>query len=101
MRPFRFFFGVSLAVIMFFFLARFVVIALMAAAVLSVIFHVSRKIKNFFLNLSWEEDDHYISDFRRQYQISPRYSKVNEDMYYDYPSKKAEFLADYRSIRIN
>lgn len=100
MKPFRFFFGVSLAIILFFFLARFVILALIFAAVLSVVFHLSRKLTNFFRNLSWEENDRYRGDFRNQYQFSPRYSRASEELFYNRPKKSVEFLEDYRSIKV-
>lgn len=100
MRPFRFFFGVSLAVILFFFLARFVVLALIAAAVFSVIFHVSRKIKNFFLNLEWEEDQYYRKNINRQHELSPRFAKSREELFYDFPNKRVDFMTDYHSINV-
>ena len=101
MRPFRFFFGVSLAVILFFFFARLVLWALIAAAVMSVVFHVSRKVKNFFRNLRWEDDDYYHQDkLRNQYEMSPRFSKRNEEFFNDFPKRNADFLTDYRSISV-
>ena len=100
MRPFRFFFGVSLAVIMFFFFARFVVMALIAAAVFSVIFHVSRKVKNFLLNLRWEEDDYYLGELKRQHVLSPPYSQRSEDLFYDRPSRISDYMMDYHTIKV-
>lgn len=47
MRPFRFFFGISLAVFVFFFLLRFVVVAFIAAAVLSIVYAIFRRMKDF------------------------------------------------------
>lgn len=100
MRPFRFFFGVSMAIILFFFFARLVLWALIAAAVMSVVFHVSRKVKNFFRNLRWEDDDYYHRDFRNQYEVSPRFLKRNEDLFHSFPKRSADFLTDYRSISV-
>lgn len=100
MKPFRFFFGVSLALILFFFLARFVIWAMIAAAIMSIVFHLSRKVMNFFRNLSWEENDHYRGAFRNQYEFSPRYSRTSEELFYNSPKKKAEFFEDYRTITV-
>ena len=67
MRPFKFFFGISVALILFFFLARVVLVALFFAAVMSLIFFVLRGIKNFFQYMSWE-------DYRYRYQDYDRFN---------------------------
>ena len=53
--PFRTFFGISIGLILFFFLARVLVTAFLIAVVMSLIFFVFRKIKNFFKYMTWEE----------------------------------------------
>ena len=58
MRPFKFFFVFSLAVIVFFFVARVLVLALFAAAIMSVVFFAFRKMKNFFRRLQWDDEDY-------------------------------------------
>ena len=61
MRPFKFFFAISVGMILFFFLARVLIMAFIIAAIMSVLFFVFRKIRNFFRHLAWEEydDDYY------------------------------------------
>lgn len=100
MKPFRFFFGLSLAVILFSFFARFIILAMMAAAIMSIVFHIGRKVKNFFQNLQWENDDYYRGEFRNEYEVSPHFAKRGEELFYDFPKKRADFLTDYRSIRV-
>ena len=58
MRPFKFFFSIALGVIIFLFLARFIIAALFIAAVLSVLFYVARRLRYFFYNLSWRDEDY-------------------------------------------
>ncbi len=47
MRPFKIFFGLSLAFLIFFFVAKFVIFAFIAAIILSVIYAAFRRIKDF------------------------------------------------------
>ena len=57
--PFRTFFGISVGLILFFFLARVLVTAFFIAAAMSLICFVFRKIKNFFKYMTWEEREYY------------------------------------------
>jgi len=66
--PFKFFFGLSVGLILFFFLARVFVTALFLAAAMSLVFFVFRKIKNFFKYMTWEEDYKYQDDYRNEYR---------------------------------
>lgn len=97
MRPFRFFFAVSLGVIIFFFLARVVVLALLLAAGLSVLFYAGRKIKCFFQRLDWDEGyddyDHYA------YQ-SHQLPSWNELSWIEFQEHKRERSPIYRTIEI-
>lgn len=66
MRPFKMFFGLSLAIMLFFFVARFFVVAFIAAAVMSIIFAIFRRLKDFITYDSFGE--HYI----KGYDSNPR-----------------------------
>jgi hypothetical protein len=70
MRPFRFFFGLSLAVIVFLFFARFLVFAFVAAMVMSTVFFLFRKAKAFFQRMDWEEEP-WQRGLQRRYGYSP------------------------------
>ena len=98
MRPFRFFFGLSLAIMIFFVVARFVVAALVIAAFLSLLFFVGRKIKNFFMRMRWEDDSYgsYHPYYRRR-QSLPTW---NGDMLVDYPHKESVYIPDHRIIKV-
>lgn len=95
-RPFRFFFAFSLGLILFFFLARFVVFALIMAAALSLVFFIGRKIKRFFQRLSWEEDRYYEPHFRRRRQLPV----WRDDLLMEYPTRRREYLSSYRNIEV-
>jgi hypothetical protein len=47
MKPFKMFFGLSLAIMLFFFIAKFFVFAFIAAAIMSIIYAVFRRLKDF------------------------------------------------------
>lgn len=99
MRPFRFFFFFSLAFILFVFLARFVIMAIIAAAALSVLFFIGRKFKHFFQRLDWQDEPHY--DYRRyNYHLSRRLPIGKEDFLLNYPQKQREYVGNYRTIEI-
>ena len=57
-RPFKFFFGVAIGLMLLFFVARIFIAALIFAAVASTIYFVFRSMGNFFRNLSWQERDY-------------------------------------------
>jgi hypothetical protein len=100
MRPFKFFFSISLGVIVFFFLARFIVAALFIAAILSLLFYVGRRLSYFFRDLSWQDDATHND---RSYNW--RYSKFalpaeNREWYFDQVYEPGEFKENYRTIEI-
>lgn len=79
--PFKFFFGISVGVILFFFLARVFVTALFLAAAMSLIFFVFRKIKNFFKYMPWEEERYaYQNDYRYQKNL-PFWEREEEPLF--------------------
>ena len=55
MRPFKFFFMISIGIMAFFFLAKVFIAAFFFAAIMSLIFFVFRSIKHFFLNMNWQD----------------------------------------------
>ena len=81
MRPFRFFFLVSIGVIVFFAVAKVVLFALFIAAIMSLIFFGVRTIMNFFSGLRWEHNrgynDNYLKD--RDFDFRKGFSEFNFD----------------------
>ncbi len=67
MKPFKLFFALSLGIILFLFFAKIVLIALIAAFVMSVIYGVFRKMKRFVQRTLWEED-YEEDDFSHYYK---------------------------------
>lgn len=99
MRPFRFFFALSMGLLLLFFLARFVVGALIIAAVLSTVFFVLRRMRDFFLRMDWEASHSpYHNRFEQPPALSQRY--YEEGLVWDRPQRQAERLPDYRSIEV-
>ena len=99
MRPFRFFFALSVGLILFFFLARVLVFALVFAAIMSVAFFVVRKIRNFFMGMTWED---------RRYAYEHRYHRpkglpewhYDEEPLFGRREKQTDWLTDYRTIEV-
>ena len=98
MRPFKLFFSISLGVIIFFFLARFVVAALFFAAILSVLFYVGRRLRHFFHNLSWQDEDQdQPMDWRYSQYALPSQKK---EWYFEQFSDPRDFSKIERTIEI-
>ena len=97
MRPFKFFFGLSIAVILFFFVARVLIIAFVVAALLSLPFIILKKIKRAsYRHRRWhreyeDEDDDFLT-FRDEDE--------NERLILDW-EPKYERLRKARVIRVD
>ena len=96
MKPFKFFFAVSLGILLFGFLARFVLFALVMAAAFSFIFFIGRRIKNFFQHLNWEENGSY----RRYHHRRQQLPVWKDDLLLYYPEKRREYQPEYRNRTI-
>jgi len=96
MRPFKFFFAISLGLILFSFLARFVIVAFLLAAAFSLVFFVGRIIKNFFQDLSWENEDRFRNRFRRRAQLPV----WKDDLLLYYPEKRREYQPEFQTRTI-
>lgn len=78
--PFRTFFGISVGLILFFFLARVLVTAFFIAVAMSLVFFVFRKIKNFFKNMAWEEREYYN---RNSFDEFDKYESLEDEPMFD------------------
>jgi len=99
MGPFRMFFGFSLAVMLFFFVAKFFVFAFIAAGVLSIIYAMFRRIKYF---ITYDRNGEY---YFQKYKRNSRYLHSREDQpeplfYGDRPSQYQNY-EDMRFIDIH
>ena len=102
MRPFKFFFAISLAVFFFFFIARFVIMAAIAAAILSFVFFVGRKIKNFFRALTWEDPYYADRDYRfeKTHQRPPAITVWQDEFLSDFSKHRRAYSTNYQVIEI-
>ncbi len=95
MRPFKFFFTASLGIIIFFFLAKFILMALVIAAIFSIIFHIFRRVQWFLQRRHWDEFD---QDDELHYENIPsgwqRKSTFNMD------ERFPDWTVNYRTIKI-
>lgn len=66
MRPFKMFFGLAIGIIFFVFIARIVFVAFIAAAVMSIIYAVYRRVKDFITYDRYGEP--YIKRYHYRYQ---------------------------------
>ena len=75
-QPFKYFFGVAIAVMVFFFLARVFFAAFIFAAIASSIYFIFRSIGNFFRRMSWQDGEY---DFRGEYAINNNHTNWREN----------------------
>lgn len=101
MRPFRSFFLISLFFFLFLFFARFLVPAFFAAAVLTFIAFVVRKIKVFSDFDYWQSDDDRFWQYPVHTATLPSYNHSDEPLFFE-RQKETEFtrLQDYRTIKV-
>ncbi|MDH3245608.1 MAG: hypothetical protein OEM26_13405 [Saprospiraceae bacterium] len=60
MRPFKFFFGAALAITLFLFLARFIIVALVIAAVFTGLYYLFGRLHHFLTRVSWHNQYEYL-----------------------------------------
>lgn len=94
MKPFRFFFALSLGIVLFLFFARFIIVAFVIAALLSGVYFIARKIKGWFDDHDWMEEDHFPP---RRFQKEPVWK---DDLLVDYPSQQSDYIENYRKIKV-
>ena len=99
MRPFKFFFAFSLGILIFLFFARFLIFAAIAAAVLSFIFFVFRKIRYFFHGMTWEESGYYYHNKYQERSALPEVRYDEEPLFYDW-ERRPQSISRFREIEI-
>jgi len=62
MRPFKMFFGIAVGVILFFFIARIAILAFIIAGVMSIVYAIYRRMKDFITYDRYGE--YYIPEYR-------------------------------------
>ncbi len=83
MRPFKFFFGLTVGIILLSFLFKIFFIAFIVAAVLSTIYYVVRQMTYFFKSMTWEARgrDYYEANYPyrgRRFAYANEFESVRE-----------------------
>lgn len=100
MRPFRSFFLMSLVFFLFLFFARFIILAFIAAAILTFIGFVVRKIRMISHYPYWDDRSYDYSYQHRRYTL-PSYEKKEEPLFFE-RERETEFdwWKEYRTIKV-
>ncbi len=73
MKPFRIFFGLTIGIFLFLFVARIVFFAFIAAAFMSIIYAVFRRLKNF---ITYDQNGEY---YMQKHKFNPSYINNRND----------------------
>ena len=99
MRPFKFFFALSLGMILFLFFARFLIMALIAAVILSFAFRLFGGLRYWMYRNSW--DYHYHENLGPQSAIKALPQSSNsEPLFETLDNRKQEILSVYRQVEV-
>lgn len=98
MKPFKFFFALSVGIILFLFFAKIVLIALIAAFVMSLVFGVFRKMKHFVQRTLWEED--YRDGYDKDYYYEKSLPNWKESLFTNPEVRSKVYLENHRTIII-
>jgi hypothetical protein len=98
MKPFKFFFALSLGVILFLFFARFAIMAFIAAAFLSFGYFLVNKVKNFFKRMDWDDDRDAIHPYYRQRALAAWQER--EEPLFGESQTRRERIERFRTIEI-
>ena len=99
MRPFKFFFAISIGILFFMFIARFIVTALIIAAFMSVLFFIGRKFKNFLMGLDWESRQRYA--YQQQQERPNGLNGWNEAIKFDQMNSYSNNNSNVQTIKIH
>ena len=99
MRPFKMFFGLSLAIMLFFVVAKFFVFAFIAAAVMSIIYAVFRRLKDFITYDRFGE--YYIKGYDSNPRVSSNWNNEVEPLFFGNNATTRERHGDVRFVDIS
>lgn len=85
MKPFKMFFGLSIAFMLFFFVARIAIVAFIAAAVMSIIYAVFRRVKDFVTYDSYGEP--YMKRQQFDANLQTNWNQQIEPLFHAAPGK--------------
>lgn len=86
MKPFKMFFGLSIAFMLFFFVAKIAIVAFIAAAIMSVIYAVFRRLKDFVTYDSYGEP--YMRRQRFDSTLPANWNQKIEPLFYTAATKQ-------------
>ncbi len=95
MRPFRMFFGMSIAVILFFFVAKVVFVAFIAAVIMSILYAVFRRLKDFVTYDRYGE--YYIPPYDQRYSLEAPKADV-EPLFFEHNADRRTRINNIRFI---
>jgi hypothetical protein len=85
MKPFKMFFGLSIAFMLFFFVARIAIVAFIAAAIMSIIYAVFRRVKDFVTYDSYGEP--YMKRQRFDSSLANNWNQQVEPLFHTAPTQ--------------
>lgn len=96
MRPFKFFFGAALAISLLFFLARFIIVALIIASVLTGLYYLFGRLRHFVNRVSWNNHYEYLEDGEDRWWIPQETDLLA-------PPRKHEgaYLHEFRKVAVS
>ncbi len=86
MKPFKMFFGLSIAFMLFFFVAKIAIVAFIAAAIMSVIYAIFRRLKDFVTYDSYGEPYMKRRDFDSK--LSTNWNQQIEPLFHTEPARQ-------------
>ena len=100
MRPFKVFFGVAIAILLFFFVVRIAIMAFIIAAVMSIIYAVYRRIRDYITYDRY--GDPYIPEYRYARMSNPMSSQISnevEPLFHNGPSRQTNHRSNIQYIK--
>jgi hypothetical protein len=99
MRPFKFFFAVSLGILIFFFVAKFVVIAFLIALGFTLIFSLIKRVKSFAMREQWYDEGYHPEYDTPSLKHWSEWETSGDSLDLS-PRREYEFLSNYRRVEI-
>ena len=81
MRPFKMFFGLAIGIMLFLFLAKVIFVAFIAAAVMSIVYAIYRRLKDFITYDRYGE--YYLERYNHSPQLNARWNNEVEPLFYE------------------
>ena len=92
MKPFKIFFGGAIALILLLFVARIVFAAFIIAAIMSIVYAVYRRMKNF---ITYDRNgDYYIPAYHTQRSLNHHRNNEVEPLFYDHQTSSNRMTND-------